>query len=151
MERTLFPEIVDKYFKMVIGQITEKFNDLKTEPVLLHKTMLTEEYSADLSWGSTDLNHSIVAADVVSLESSLPLKKLLGYGALDQLRDVWKSLLSALLMAGAVWAFGLLPLPLLVKLPGQIVLGAALYYLINRMLKNESLLYALSMLKKRSA
>ena len=82
--------------------------------------------------------------------TSLPLKKLLGYGALDQLRDVWKSLLSALLMAGAVWAFGLVPLPLFVKLPGQIALGAALYYAINRMLKNESLLYALSMLKNRS-
>lgn len=75
MERTLFPELVDKYFKIVIGKITEKFNDKKTEPVLLHKSMLTEEYSADLSWGSSDLNHSIVAADVVSLESSLPLKK----------------------------------------------------------------------------
>lgn len=93
----------------------------------------------------------VFSAWLDALVTSLPLKKLLGYGALDQLRDVWKSLLSALLMAGAVWAFGLLPLPLFAKLPGQIVLGAALYYLINRMLKNESLLYALSMLKKRSA
>ena len=75
MERSLFAEIVEKYFRLVIGKITEKFNGNKTEPVLLHKTMLTEEYSADLSWGSTELNHSIVAADVVSLDSSLPLKK----------------------------------------------------------------------------
>lgn len=75
MQTSLFAEIVDKYFRLVIGKITEKFNDQKTEPVMLHKTMLTEEYSADLSWGSTDLNHSIVAADVVALDSSLPLKK----------------------------------------------------------------------------
>lgn len=75
MERSLFAEIVEKYFRLVIGKITEKFNGSKTEPVLLHKTMLTEEYSADLSWGSTELNHSVVAADVVSLDSSLPLKK----------------------------------------------------------------------------
>lgn len=75
MQTSLFTEIVEKYFRLVIGKITEKFNGNKTEPVLLHKTMLTEEYSADLSWGSTDLNHSIVAADVVSLDSSLPLKK----------------------------------------------------------------------------
>lgn len=75
MERSLFAEIVEKYFRLVIGKITEKFNGNKTESVLLHKTMLTEEYSADLSWGSTELNHSIVAADVVSLDSSLPLKK----------------------------------------------------------------------------
>lgn len=75
MQASLFTEIVEKYFRLVIGKITEKFNDSKTEPVLLHKTMLNEEYSADLSWGATELNHSIVAADVVSLDSSLPLKK----------------------------------------------------------------------------
>lgn len=75
MQSSLFTEIVEKYFRLVIGKITEKFNDKKTEPTLLHKTMLTEEYSADLNWGSTELNHSIVAADVVSLDSSLPLKK----------------------------------------------------------------------------
>lgn len=75
MVSTLFTEIVDKYFRLVIGKITEKFNDKKNEETLLHKSMLTEEYSADLNWGSTQLNHSIVAADVVSLDSSLPLKK----------------------------------------------------------------------------
>ena len=75
MQSSLFAEIVDKYFRLVIGKITEKFNGKKEEETLLHKTMLTEEYSADLNWGSTELNHSVVAADVVSLDSSLPLKK----------------------------------------------------------------------------
>lgn len=75
MNTSLFAEIVAKYFRLVIGKITEKFNDLKKEATMLHKTMLREEYSADLNWGSTDLNHSIVAADVVALDSSLPLKK----------------------------------------------------------------------------
>lgn len=74
MTTSLFAEIVDKYFKLVIGKITEKFNGKKEEQTLLHKTMLTEEYSADLTWGATELNHSVVAADVVSLDSSLPLK-----------------------------------------------------------------------------
>ncbi len=75
MQTSLFADIVEKYFRLVIGKITEKFNGNKTEPVMLHKTMLKEEYSPDLQWGSTELNHSIVAADVVSLDSSLPLKK----------------------------------------------------------------------------
>lgn len=75
MQASLFTEIVEKYFRLVIGKITEKFNGKKDEEPLLHKTMLTEEYSADLNWGATELNHSIVAADVVSLDSSLPLKK----------------------------------------------------------------------------
>lgn len=75
MEQTLFSGIVEKFFRLVIGKITEKFNGQKTEQTLLHKTMLVEEYSADLTWGATELNHSVVAADVVALDSSLPLKR----------------------------------------------------------------------------
>lgn len=75
MLASLFAEYVDKYFSRVVGKIVEKFNGKKDEPTLLHKTMLTEEYSADLKWGSTELNHSVVAADVVALDSPLPLKK----------------------------------------------------------------------------
>lgn len=74
MNSSLFLEIVEKFFKAVVGRITEKFNGNKKEQTLLHKTMLTEEYSADLTWGATELEHSVVAADVVSLDSSLPLK-----------------------------------------------------------------------------
>lgn len=74
MNSSLFIEIVEKYFQMVIGKITEKFNGSKTEQTLLHKTMLTEEYTPDLTWGATELNHSVVAADVVALDSPLPLK-----------------------------------------------------------------------------
>lgn len=74
MNSSLFLEIVEKYFKAVVGKITEKFNGSKKEQTLLHKTMLNEEYSADLTWGATELEHSVVAADVVSLDSSLPLK-----------------------------------------------------------------------------
>ena len=75
MEKSLFIEFIEKYFQGVVGKITEKINGKKTEEQLLHKTMLTEEYSPDLTWGSTELNTSIVAADVVSMDSSLPLKK----------------------------------------------------------------------------
>ena len=74
MNTSLFLELVEKYFRLVVGKITEKYNGKKNEETLLHKTMLTEEYSADLTWGATELNHSIVAADVVALDSSLPLK-----------------------------------------------------------------------------
>ena len=75
MLRSLFSELIEKYFPVLAGDIEERINGERVEPTMLHKTMLTEEYSADLTWGSTDLNRSIVAADVVSLESSLPLKK----------------------------------------------------------------------------
>lgn len=72
---SLFPEYIDKYFGRVIGKITEKYNGEKEKQTLLYKTMLTEEYSADLSWGATELNNVIVAADVVAMDASIPLKK----------------------------------------------------------------------------
>ena len=53
MNASLFLEYIDKYFRPVITKITEKFNGKSTEQTLLHKTMLTEEYSADLNWGAT--------------------------------------------------------------------------------------------------
>lgn len=75
MNPSLFVEYIDKFIRLVVGKITEKINGKKAEEQLLHKTMLTEEYSADLTWGSTEVSTSIVAADVVSMDSRLPLKK----------------------------------------------------------------------------
>lgn len=74
MKASLFLEYVEKYFTKVVGLITEKNNDQTKEQPFLHETMLVEEYSPDLNWGSEEINNSVVAADVVSLESSLPLK-----------------------------------------------------------------------------
>lgn len=79
----------------------------------------------------------------------LPIRKLLGYGFGDQLGDIWKSGLAALVMAAAVFAFGRLPLPLLPKLLLQTALGAAIYALMGFALKNESLSYLLTALRNR--
>ena len=83
--------------------------------------------------------------------TSLPIKRLLGYGALDQFRDVWKNGVSAALMFAAVRAVGLLPLPTALLLLVQVVCGAAVYIALNLILKNDSLLYILSMLRQRRA
>ncbi len=79
--------------------------------------------------------------------TSLPIKKLLNYGVRDQLRDVWRSGLAALVMAGAVYGLSRLPLPLLPLLLVQVLAGAAIYVLLGLALKNESLFYLLSMLR----
>ena len=84
--------------------------------------------------------------------TSFPIKKLLNYGAADQFRDVWKNLVSASLMALAVYGLGLLlPLPTVLLLCAQVLCGAAVYVLLNLLLKNDSLLYILSMVKQRRA
>jgi hypothetical protein len=73
--KSIFGAFVEKYFAPVVRKVTESINGKTEEEQLLHTTMLTEEYSPDLKWESTEVAGSIVAADVVSLDSSLPLKK----------------------------------------------------------------------------
>ena len=73
--KSIFGAFVEKYFAPVVREVTETINGKKEEEQLLHTTMLTEEYSPDLKWESTEVAGSIVAADIVSLDSSLPLKK----------------------------------------------------------------------------
>lgn len=73
--KSIFLGFVEKYFAPVVRKVTETINGKKGEEQLLHTTMLTEEYSPDLKWEATEVQGSIVAADVVSLDSRLPLKK----------------------------------------------------------------------------
>lgn len=73
--KSIFADFVEKYFAPVVRKVTETINGKKEKEQLLHTTMLTEEYSPDLKWESTEVAGAIVAADVVSLDSSLPLKK----------------------------------------------------------------------------
>lgn len=75
MEKTLFSEYVEKYFKGFVGAVAERYSGAAAEPTYLNKALLVEEYSVDLRWDSTAINHSVTAADVVSLGSSLPLKR----------------------------------------------------------------------------
>lgn len=72
---SIFSAYVDKFFKGFIGRFTELWNGKRQEQTYLYTTMLTEEYTPDLTWNSTSLNNSIVAADVVTMDSPLPLKK----------------------------------------------------------------------------
>lgn len=75
MTKSLFFEITEKYLEGVIGRIVDKYNDEYQQQTYLHLTMLQEEYSADLIWSSAEFQNNIVAADVVAMDSSLPLKK----------------------------------------------------------------------------
>ena len=73
--KSLFFELTEKYLEGIIGRIVDKYNDKYQQEQYLHLTMLQEEYSADLIWSSAEFQNNIVAADVVSMDSSLPLKK----------------------------------------------------------------------------
>lgn len=75
MEPTLFTAWVAKYFKPLVAKVVEKINGTKTPQTYLHKSMLRKEYSPTLKWNSINVDGSTVAADVVAMDSPLPLKK----------------------------------------------------------------------------
>lgn len=72
---SLFLQYIDKYLQPAMTKLSEKNNGKDAEQSLMFKTMLQEEYTSDDTWSNATLKHSIVAADVVSMDSSLPLKK----------------------------------------------------------------------------
>ena len=74
MNESLFIEYVSKIWPKLSLYVNEKINGKKTQPTYLHKTMLTPVYSADQKWEGTSANTVYVAADMVAMDSPLPLK-----------------------------------------------------------------------------
>lgn len=74
MKQTIFPEYVNKLWPKLNLYVTERTNNSKKPLTYLHKTMLTPVYSVDQKWTSTSANTRYVAADMVAMDSPLPLK-----------------------------------------------------------------------------
>lgn len=74
MKKSLFVAFIAA-FQSIAASIEKRINDKKTEQSYMFKDLLTKKQSTDLRWDSLTVNGSLVAADVVALNSSLPLKK----------------------------------------------------------------------------
>ncbi len=74
MQQTIFPEYVNKLWPKLNLYVSEKTNNSKKPLKYLHKEMLTPVYSVDQKWTSTSANTRYVAADMVAMDSPLPLK-----------------------------------------------------------------------------
>ena len=85
----------------------------------------------------------LISAWLDTLVTSIPVQRLLDYPVASAFRDIGKTTLSAAAMALAVYALGLLKLPLALGLLLQVLLGIALYIALNLALKNESMRYIL--------
>lgn len=79
MNESFFVEFRD-WFQSIARTIEERVNGKKTALTYMYRSMLREELSADLKWNTLTVDTNIVAADVVSLSSSLPLKKRDSFG-----------------------------------------------------------------------
>ena len=76
MEKSFYFEYAQKFFPQLVLSIVEKINERnKTKQTYMYKNLLNPDFSADGKWASILADYSRVAADVVSLDSELPLKK----------------------------------------------------------------------------
>lgn len=78
-----------------------------------------------------------------------PNKKELNYGYLEQLRDIFPSILLALTMGVCVWLIGLISLPMILKLFLQVFTGIIVYVVISYIFKVEPFMYLLTILKSK--
>ena len=74
MEKSLFISWVDKYFPGLTVRIVETLNGADRAASYLHRSMLRKEESVDGKYESISADNINVAADVVAMDSSLPLK-----------------------------------------------------------------------------
>ncbi|KAA6441464.1 hypothetical protein FEM33_01645 [Dyadobacter flavalbus] len=76
MEQSYFKDWIAKYFPGLVTQVVESINGtLNTPSPYFHIRMLTKEFSVTGKWESINANYTNVMADVVALDSPLPLKK----------------------------------------------------------------------------
>ncbi|MEI6865561.1 major capsid protein [Flavicella sp.] len=72
---SLFPSYVKKYFKGLVAALVTKIDDKKGEPEYFYKSLFKKKYEPTLKFESLIGRGSISAADVVAVDSPLPLKK----------------------------------------------------------------------------
>lgn len=74
-EQSKFVKYIQKYFTGFVAKVTKTLNGEDKAPLYLHKSMLTPKQSVDGKWSSITADNQNVVADVVAMDSELPLKK----------------------------------------------------------------------------
>lgn len=78
MNPTLFLQWVNQYFPGLVTRVVQRYNGQNNEQAAfsyLFRRFLRKNMSLDGKWESLSVNNSLIAADVVAMDSSLPLKK----------------------------------------------------------------------------
>lgn len=125
------------------SSITLKLELIKKilEAIILIVSFIINVYA--VAWG-------IVLYNIVCIFINLyPSKKLVDYGLLEQIKDVFPTLLASIIMGGAIFSLNLFSLNIYVSLSIKIILGSIVYYLICRSFRLESYEYILGFIVNR--
>ncbi|WP_438423257.1 major capsid protein [Aquimarina macrocephali] len=72
--KSIFKDLIKKYFNKVSKKYYELISGTKEEPKYIHDQALTPEYSVDMTYSSISGKFTRVTADVVSFDSPVALK-----------------------------------------------------------------------------
>lgn len=99
-------------------------------------------------FGVMAMAYSLLVSCVLSqIINSWPNKRLLGYGYLEQLRDLIPGVILAVMMGICVYFIGYINLPNIIVLIIQVIVGATIYIVMSIVFKLESFLYLWNMVK----
>lgn len=102
-----------------------------------------------ISYGVKAIAYSIIISDLLSqIINAHPNKELLGYGYLQQVKDILPNIIMAIVMAVIILTIQLFNLSNIVTLLIQIPLGIGIYALESWILKDETFYYLLSFIKR---
>lgn len=90
----------------------------------------------------------LICSLFTQIVNAWPNRKLLGYGYIEQLRDIFPGIGSAALMGICIYPIALLPIPLILILILQILTGCILYIVISEISKIDTYLYLKDMVMK---
>lgn len=74
-QSSIFQEFVERIYPQLNLYIAEKTNGSHKQLTYLHKQRLIKVYSPDQKWESSSANTRFVAADMVAMDTPVPLKK----------------------------------------------------------------------------
>lgn len=99
-------------------------------------------------FGVMAMAYSLLLSSVLSqIINAWPNRQLLGYGYLEQVRDFAPGILLSIGMGVCIYFIGFLPLPTIVTLLFQIIIGTVIYIGVSALLKLEEFEYMLGMVK----
>lgn len=99
-------------------------------------------------FGVMAMAYSLLLSSALSqIINSWPNRKLLDYGYLEQVRDFAPGVLLSIVMGACVYFLGFIPLPTIVTLLFQIIIGAVIYIVASVILRLEEFQYLLDTIK----
>lgn len=89
----------------------------------------------------------LVVTVLCMLINSWPNRKLLGYSFVEQMKDIFPAIGLAVFMGCIIIFLGRIPLPLVVRLTIQIVIGATIYIGLSAVLRLEAFEYLMNLIR----